>query len=321
MTNSTAADRSEIPTIIAEMVPEAEGVVSLHLEPEGDDKLPVWDPGAHIDLVLGDDLVRQYSLCGDPTDLSSWKIGVLREPESRGGSSYVHDTLRVGDRVLCRGPRNNFTLADAGEYLFIAGGIGITPILPMLRSCETAGKPWRLVYGGRQRASMSFLDELATYGERVTVWPQDSHGILDLEDLLGTPRAGTQIYCCGPGGLLDAVEERCGIWPAGTLHLERFRPQDGALDGKNTAFELVLDYSDVTITVSPEQTIAEAVEAAGVHLPTSCREGTCGTCETVVLEGEPDHRDSYLTPEEKASNEVMMPCCSRSFSSRLVLDL
>lgn len=321
MTNPTTDGQAEVSTIITEIVREAEAVVSLRLEPASDEKLPVWEPGAHIDLVLNDDLTRQYSLCGDPTDLRSWKIGVLREPESRGGSSHVHDKLRVGDRVLCRGPRNNFTLAESEEYLFIAGGIGITPILPMIRSCEATGKPWRLIYGGRQRASMAFLDELATYGERVTVWPQDSHGFLDLPELLGTPRAGTHIYCCGPGGLLDAVEKQCEVWPEGALHLERFRPQEGALDGENTAFELVLDYSDITLTVSSEQTVAEAIEAAGVHLPTSCREGTCGTCETVVLDGEPDHRDSYLTPQEKASNEVMMPCCSRSCSARLVLDL
>ncbi|WP_275293561.1 PDR/VanB family oxidoreductase [Amycolatopsis sp. La24] len=321
MTHSIPRDPAEVRAIITEIVQEAEGIKSLRLEPVSGDKMPAWEAGAHIDLVLGPDLERQYSLCGDPTDLSSWRIGVLREPESRGGSSHVHEKLSVGDEILCRGPRNNFPLADAERYLFIAGGIGITPILPMIRACEAAGKPWTLVYGGRQQSSMAFRDELSEHGDRVTFWPQDAHGHLDLATVLGSPERGTGVYCCGPGGLLDAVEERCASWPEGALHLERFRPKDGALDGENTAFEVVLDYSDITLTVGPDQSIVEAVEAAGVHVPTSCREGTCGTCETVVLEGEPDHRDSFLTPQEKASGEVIMPCCSRSCSQILVLDL
>ncbi|WP_374232002.1 2Fe-2S iron-sulfur cluster-binding protein [Pseudonocardia sp. DR1-2] len=321
MTNSPRSAPAEVRVIVAEIELEATGVVSVRLEPAVGDKLPAWEPGAHIDLVLGPDLERQYSLCGDPTDLRSWRIGVLREPESRGGSAHVHDKLVVGDEVLCRGPRNNFTLDDADDYLFIAGGIGITPILPMLGACEAAGKPWRLVYGGRAEDSMAFRAELAAHGDRVTIWPQDANGLIDLDGLLGTPAPGTHVYCCGPGVLLDAVEERCASWPDGALHLERFRPKEGVLDGENSAFEVVLDYSDISITVAADQTVAEAIEAAGVEVPTSCREGTCGTCETVVLEGEPDHRDSFLTPVEKASNEVMMVCCSRACSPRLVLDL
>jgi ferredoxin-NADP reductase len=318
---NTPRDAAEVRAIVAEIALEATGVVSVRLEPAVGDKLPAWEPGAHIDLVLGPGLERQYSLCGDPADLRSWRIGVLREPESRGGSAHVHEKLVVGDEVLCRGPRNNFTLDDADDYLFVAGGIGITPILPMIGACEAAGKPWRLVYGGRAADSMAFRAELAAHGDRVAIRPQDTHGLLDLDGLLGTPSPGTHVYCCGPGALLDAVEERCASWPAGTLHLERFRPKEGALDGENSAFEIVLDHSDISITVAPDQTVAEAIEAAGVDVPTSCREGTCGTCETVVLEGEPDHRDSFLTPQEKASNEVMMVCCSRSCSARLVLDL
>ncbi|MBP2371624.1 PDR/VanB family oxidoreductase [Pseudonocardia parietis] len=321
MSNTPRNDAAEVRAVVAEISPAATGVVSVRLEPAVGDKMPSWEPGAHVDLVLGPDLERQYSLCGDPADLRSWRIGVLREPESRGGSSHVHDNLVVGDEVRCRGPRNNFSLDDADDYVFIAGGIGITPILPMIGACEAAGKPWRLVYGGRAEDSMAFRSELAAYGDRVTIWPQDTRGLLDLDGLLGTPAPGTEIYCCGPGALLDAVEERCANWPDGALHLERFRPKEGALDGENSAFEVVLDYSDISIMVAPDQTVAEAIEAAGVHIPTSCREGTCGTCETVVLEGEPDHRDSYLTPQEKESNEVMMPCCSRSCSARLVLDL
>ncbi|GAA2864356.1 PDR/VanB family oxidoreductase [Pseudonocardia halophobica] len=311
----------DLTAVVAAIEAEADGIVSLRLEPAVGEKMPAWEPGAHVDLVLGPDLERQYSLCGDPTDLSSWRLGVLREPESRGGSAYVHDTLAVGDQVVCRGPRNNFALVEADEYLFVAGGIGITPILPMIAACEAAGKPWRLFYGGRQESSMAFRAELAAYGDRVVFWPQDTHGLLDLPAILGTPTEGTAVYCCGPGVLLDAVEQQCAVWPAGSLHLERFRPKEGALDGANVPFEVELDASGITLTVGADQTMAEAIEAAGVDLPTSCREGTCGTCETYVLEGEPEHRDSYLSAEEQESGEVVMPCCSRSRSPRLVLDL
>jgi ferredoxin-NADP reductase len=321
MTHTFPSDPAEVPAVVAEIVQEADGIKSLRLEPVSGDKMPAWEPGAHIDVVLGPGLERQYSLCGDPTDLRSWRIGVLREPESRGGSSHMHEKLSVGDQILCRAPRNNFALTVADRYLFIAGGIGITPILPMIQQCEAAGKPWTLVYGGRQETSMAFRNELAPHGDRVTYWPQDLHGHLDLATILGTPEAGTAVYCCGPGALLDAVEERCATWPDGALHLERFRPKAGALDGEKMEFEVVLDYSGITLTVAADQSIVDAVEAAGVHVPTSCREGTCGTCETVVLAGEPDHRDSYLTNQEKESGEVIMPCCSRSCSQSLVLDL
>lgn len=317
----TTEQPAEITVTVAEIAEEADGIVSLRLVPSADDKMPAWAPGAHIDVALGEDLERQYSLCGDPADLSSWRLGVLREPESRGGSAYVHERLAVGDQVVCRGPRNNFALVEASAYLLIAGGIGITPILPMVTACEEAGKPWRLFYGGRQESSMAFRTELAPYGERVTVWPQDTHGLLDLAAILGAPTDGIAIYCCGPGALLDAVEQQCERWPAGTLHLERFRPKEGVLDGANAPFEVELDASGLTLTVTADQTLAEAIEAAGVDIPTSCREGTCGTCETYVLEGEPEHRDSYLSAEEQASGEVIMPCCSRSRSPRLVLDL
>jgi ferredoxin-NADP reductase len=317
----TAGHPPEVTATVAALETEADGILSVRLEPVVGDKLPAWEPGAHIDLVLGPDLERQYSLCGDPTDLSSWRLGILREPESRGGSAHVHEKLAVGDEVVCRGPRNNFALVEADEYLFLAGGVGITPILPMVAACEDAGKPWRLFYGGRQESTMAFRAELAPYGERVTLWPQDTHGLLDLATILGTPAAGTAIYCCGPGVLLDAVEQQCATWPTGSLHLERFRPKEGALDGTDIPFEVELDASGITLTVGADETLAEAIEAAGVDLPTSCREGTCGTCETDVLEGEPDHRDSYLGAEEQASGEVIMPCCSRSRSPRLVLDL
>jgi ferredoxin-NADP reductase len=300
----------------------ADGVVQLTLrDPAGAD-LPAWEPGAHVDLVLSGDLTRQYSLCGDPAERSVLQVAVLREPAGRGGSAHVHDVLAEGDTVRVRGPRNHFALVQAPRYLFLAGGIGITPILPMIAAAEAAGADWRLVYGGRTLASMAFRDRLEErYPDRVEVRPQDETGLLDLAALLGEPAADTAVYCCGPEPLLAAVEERCAAWPAGSLHLERFAPKAGADDGPREAFEVELAQTGTTLTVPADRSILEVVEDAGVGILSSCREGTCGTCETGVLEGVPDHRDSVLTPDEQAANDAMMICVSRSCSARLVLDL
>jgi ferredoxin-NADP reductase len=298
----------------------ADGVVALELAAASGALLPSWTPGAHVDLVLEPGVERQFSLCGDPADASRWRVAVLREDVGRGGSAYVHDKLEVGDDVEVGGPRNHFELVEAAEYLFIAGGIGITPLLPMLRAAEAAGTPWRLVYGGRRAASMAFLDELP-HDERVVLWPQDERGLIDLEALLAEPRPGCEVYCCGPEPLLQAVEALMVSWPPHALHVERFSPKAHVLEGPATGFVVRLDYSDLEVTVGPEQSIVDAVEAAGIEVVTSCREGTCGTCETSVLDGVPDHRDSILTDEEHAANETMMICCSRSLSPVLVLDL
>jgi ferredoxin-NADP reductase len=249
-----------------------------------------------------------------------WRLGVLREGEGHS-SVFVHDRLHVGDVVRVRGPRNNFPLVESPRYLFIAGGIGITPLLPMVAAAEAAGADWRLVYGGRQRASMAFLDELSEYGDRVSVLPQDETGLPDLDGLLGTPQAGTRVYCCGPEPLLGAVEQRCVGWPSGSLHVERFSAKPLAEPARAGTFELVLAQSEVTVAVPPDRSILEVVEEAGIGVLSSCAEGTCGTCETAVLEGVPDHRDSVLNDEERQTNDCMMICVSRSCSGRLVLDL
>ncbi|WP_458246584.1 PDR/VanB family oxidoreductase [Streptomyces sp. MAI_2237] len=295
----------------------ADGVLSLTLRhPLGED-LPAWEPGAHVDVVLGPDLERQYSLCGDPGDRSAWRIAVLREPAGRGGSAHVHAQLGVGDKVRVRGPRNHFRLESAPRYRFVAGGIGITPILPMLAAAAAAGAEWTLLYGGRTRDSLAFTGELARYGDRVTVAPQDETGLLDLGSVLDDLPADTLVYCCGPGPLLDAVEERC---PAGRLRVERFTPKP-LEGGENGAFEVELAQSGRTVTVAPDVSVLDAVRAAGVEVLFSCTEGTCGTCETDVLEGTPDHRDSVLTDAERESGETMMICVSRCRGRRLVLDL
>ncbi|MFD3311629.1 PDR/VanB family oxidoreductase [Streptomyces sp. NPDC058694] len=298
----------------------AEGVLALTLRHPLGEELPAWEPGAHIDVILGPDLERQYSLCGDPADRHSWRVAVLREPDGRGGSAHVHGQLEAGDKVRVRGPRNHFALQPSPRYRFVAGGIGITPILPMLAEAEAAGAAWTLLYGGRTRNSMAFVGELSSYGDKVRVFPHDEAGLLDLDSELGTPQLGTLVYCCGPGPLLDAVEERCAQWPKGSLHVERFQPKVQET-GADTEFEVVLERSGHTLTVPADVSVLDTVRSAGVEVLFSCTEGTCGTCETDVLEGTPDHRDSVLTDEEREAGETMLICVSRCRGKRLVLDL
>ena len=295
----------------------ADGVLALTLRHPLGEQLPAWEPGAHIDVVLGPELERQYSLCGDPADRGAWRIAVLREPDGRGGSAHVHEQVGVGDKVRVRGPRNHFALHPAPRYRFIAGGIGITPILPMLAAAEAAGAEWTLLYGGRSRRSMAFTEELEPYGDRVTIAPQDETGLLDLASILDDVPDGTLVYCCGPGPLLDAVEERC---PSRALHVERFQPKEQPV-GEDGEFEVELAQSGLTLTVTPGVSVLDTVRAAGIEVLYSCTEGTCGTCETDVLDGTPDHRDSVLTREEQESGETMMICVSRCRGKRLVLDL
>jgi ferredoxin-NADP reductase len=320
-TVTLAASEFEAEARVADRREVADGVVTLTLRAVNEHPLPPWEAGAHVDLVLGEAPTRQYSLCGDPADRHEYRVGVLRDPEGRGSSLHVHDRLSVGDTVRVRGPRNNFPLVDSPQYLFIAGGIGITPILAMIRTAEAAGAEWRLVYGGRRRASMAFLDELAQYGDRVSIHPQDETGLLDLASLLGTARPDTLVYCCGPEPLLAAVEQACAGWPPRSLHVERFAPRPQAEPVRTEAFDVVLRQSELTLSVPPDRSILSVVEEAGVGVLSSCAEGTCGTCETSVLEGVPDHRDSVLTDEERQANDCMMICVSRSCAERLVLDL
>ena len=311
------SDAYEAELVVDRREPAADGVLALTLRHPLGERLPAWEPGAHIDVVLGPGLERQYSLCGDPADRTGWRIAVLREPAGRGGSAHVHEQLGQGDKVRVRGPRNHFALRPAPRYRFIAGGIGITPILPMLAAAEAEGAEWTLLYGGRTRESMAFTEELSRYGDRVTIAPQDETGLLDLPSVLDGVPEGTLVYCCGPGALLDAVEARC---PAGLLHVERFAPKEQP-EGENTQFEVELAQTGTTVTVAPDVSVLDAVRASGVEVLFSCTEGTCGTCETDVLEGTPDHRDSVLTDEEREAGETMMICVSRCRGKRLVLDL
>jgi ferredoxin-NADP reductase len=300
----------------------AEGVVALGLaDPDGGD-LPEWTPGAHIDLVMGEGLTRQYSLCGSTSNRWEWEIGVLLDPESRGGSRFIHDALHEGATIRVRGPRNAFPLVHSPRYQFIAGGIGITPMLPMIEAAEARGAHWNLLYGGRERASMAFLDRLERYGDRVAVSPRaEREGTLELDSVLTTSAMETLVYCCGPEGLLEAVEEACQQWPAESLHVERFSPKVEAPppDALDT-FEVECQRTGITVTVPAGRSIYEVVEEAGVDVLGSCMEGVCGTCECDVIEGDPDHRDSVLSEAERSRGDTIMICVSRSRSERLVLD-
>ncbi|CAM5240336.1 Oxidoreductase OS=Streptomyces alboniger OX=132473 GN=CP975_09805 PE=4 SV=1 [Streptomyces alboniger] len=297
----------------------AEGVVRLRLEGEG---LPPWQPGAHLDLVLPSGLVRQYSLCGDPGDSSSYTVAtrlIEAGQGGRGGSREVHERLREGMEVEVRGPRNRFPLADAPSYVFVAGGIGITPVLPMLRAVEAAGADWRLLYGGRSRASMPFLAEVEKLGgprrERVTVVAEDEDGLPDLAAFLTGGPEGAAVHACGPEALLDAV---AAALPAGcALHVERFSPRAAA--GGEHAFEVELRRSGRTVAVPADGTVLAAVRAALPDTAYSCEQGFCGTCRQRVLGGEVDHRDELLTDAERTGS--MLICVSRARGERLVLDL
>jgi len=299
----------------------SDGVVILTLEAPDGHRLPDWAPGSHIDLILPNGLTRQYSLCGDRWDAYKFRVGILREPTGRGGSAYVHDTLRVGDLVGIGGPRNNFHLVPAERYLFVAGGIGITPVIPMIRQAEMLGIDWQLLYGGRTRGSMAFLEELAAYGDRVLIRPQDEYGLLDLKSFLGVPQGGVRVYSCGPAPLLRALESATSAWPTHAVRTERFLAQDAAAPVRTTSFELKLARTGCTVTVQPEETVLDAVHKAGVEVLSSCRQGTCGTCEVGVLEGIPDHRDSVLEETDRKGGNCMLICVSRSCGDRLVLDL
>ncbi|MGV9630369.1 PDR/VanB family oxidoreductase [Streptomyces sp. NPDC003487] len=314
----SVTEEQELDLLVRRMTWEAEGVLSVDLVDPAGKPLPGWAPGAHLDLHVGG-FVRQYSLCGDPEETGVYRIAVLDEPASRGGSRHVHTRLRPGERVRVAGPRNHFSLEPAASYVFVAGGIGITPILAMARRADRDGIPFRLVHGGRSRASMAFGGELAALtGGEVTLVPQDEQGHIDLDAALAGLPADALVYVCGPEPLLTAVQERCR---REQLRLERFAAPVVERTGDGTAFEVECRRSGLSVTVDADTSVLDAVEAAGVSVPSSCRDGICGTCETRVLAGTPEHRDFLLSETEHAENATMMICVSRCASDRLVLDL
>jgi len=327
-----SVELAEIDMVVSAARVVATDVLLLELRAADGSALPAWAPGAHLDVTVQDGVERQYSLCGDPSDLSRYTVAVLREPDGRGGSLHVHEHVAEGTALRVRGPLNHFALSLPPastplmpHYVFVAGGIGITPILPMVNAVAAAGVSWELHYAGRALERMPFVDELvASYGSHVSVYTPDAGHRLDLATLSGgSVSRPVAVYCCGPARMLTELEEVAASarWPSGTLHLERFEARAVAEPVRHEAFEVELEISGLTVTVPPDRTILEVVEEAGVLVLSSCREGTCGTCETPVVSGEVDHRDSVLTPDEQEANEVMMICVSRAACPRLVLEL
>ncbi|GAA4082233.1 PDR/VanB family oxidoreductase [Streptomyces hundungensis] len=305
---------------VTERAEPAEGVVRLRLEAPDGAELPAWEPGAHLDLVLPSGLVRQYSLCGDPADRTAYTVATRLIGGGRGGSREVHEQLREAVELSVRGPRNRFPLVPSASYAFIAGGIGITPILPMLRAVEASGASWRLLYGGRSRATMPFLDEIERLGGaggpggKVTVVAEDESGMADLGAFLAASPADAAVYCCGPEPLMDAVG--AALDPGRTPHLERFAP--GAATA-GSGFEVELRRSGRTLAVPADRSLLSVLRAEVPGVSYSCEQGFCGTCQQRVLEGEIDHRDELLTDAERDGS--MLICVSRCLGKRLVLDL
>lgn len=307
-----------IPVTVTAVRAEADRVAALELAGAG--PLPAWEPGAHIDLVLPSGRVRQYSLCGDPS-APAYRIAVLHEPDGRGGSAEVH-SLKEGAAVAIRGPRNHFRLVDAPSYLFVAGGIGIAPFVPMVAELERRGADWRLVYRGQSSAAMAFARSLtAAYPDRVVLSPADASPRPDLEALLRAAPPRTAVYCCGPASMLAAVEALMPTaCPHGRLHVERFAARERET-GPDTPFEAELRASRTVVRVPADRTLLAALQDVDPTLDFSCEDGVCGSCETRVLDGVPDHRDDILSGEDRARRDVIYPCVSRARGSRIVLDL
>jgi ferredoxin-NADP reductase len=305
--------------------PAAGDVVAVTLARPDGAPLPGWAPGAHVELRLPSGRLRQYSLCGDPAD-PGWRIAVLREPEGRGGSVELHEAARPGARFTVRGPRNHFALVDAPDYLLLAGGIGVTPLLAMAREIVARGAGLRVLYGGRTAASMAFADELSALGgDRVQLLPQDVAGLPDLAAAVAEAGPGTAIYCCGPAPMIAAAERVCATaGVADRLHVERFTaPPDGPVfdPAANVGFDVVLARSGATVRVPADRRLIEVVRHRAPGLSYDCEQGYCGACETRVLGGVPEHRDTVLTEDERASGRTMMICVGRSRTPSLTLDL
>ena len=303
-------------------------IVRLRLAAADGSALPRWTPGAHIDIECGDTgLSRQYSLCGDLQDAQHWEVAVQHDPASRGGSAWIHRGVQAGALLRVRGPRNHFHLGeDGGERLIlIGGGIGITPVMAMAQHARATGRDYVLHYSAASRSRAAYLDDLqALHGECLQLHLSDEGGRCDFAALLGTPQAGTAIYACGPQRLLDSLQqavERAG-WPAEALHVEHFENNAPRLDpARERAFEIELRTAGLTLHVPADRTVLEVLHAHNVDVQCDCEEGLCGTCEVAVASGDIDHRDSVLSPAERARGDRMMSCCSRARSGRLVLDL
>jgi ferredoxin-NADP reductase len=303
--------------VVAHAAPVASGVLGITLVPLGGGTLPSWQPGAHITLHLPNGLERQYSLCGDPANRRHYEIAVLRTPESAGGSEWIHAGVVPGMTIEVSGPLNHFAIEAAKDYLFVAGGIGITPIKAMIESLP-AQRGWSLVYLGRSRSTMAYLDELvARYPAQVRIMagdePATGPGILEV-----VAASSAEVYCCGPESLMAAIAD---VVPSDRMHFERFEPVDRTTGTEVHAVAVTAKRSKKTFSVSVGESILEALEDNGIPIIGSCRKGVCGTCEVRVISGTPQHLDSVMDDSEKDDLRVMYPCVSRATTAELVLDV
>ncbi|MDR5798170.1 cytochrome P450 [Caballeronia sp. LZ008] len=317
---SVRSGHKELVLTVSQIRPLAQRIVELELRPPVGATLPEWSAGAHIDLVLPGDVTRSYSLVGDPEDVSQWRIAVLHEVAGRGGSDAIH-RMNVGETVRVRWPRNNFTLKPANSYHFLASGIGITPILSMIEAANKAGAKWRLDYVGRSFDRLAYVEDVCAH-RQARVHVTSSTGRPELNALLAAS-GDAAVYACGSQGFLLDLE--AAATAAGrAFHTEWFAPKPGArkaAEGALEAFSVRLERSNIELSVLPGQSIIDACAEAGIVIPSSCFEGTCGSCLSTVLEGIPDHRDSFLLPTERKCNRLIAPCVSKSMTDRLVLDL
>jgi vanillate monooxygenase ferredoxin subunit len=305
---------------------EAEGIASFELARPDGAALPAFSAGSHVDVVLPNGLTRQYSLCNDANENHRYRIAVLRDPATRGGSAAMHDLVKEGDTIAISEPRNHFPLVHAQRTLLLAGGIGVTPLLCMAQRLAALGADFEMHYCTRSPARTAFREEIAQspFAARVQFHHDDGDAAqkLDAKTLLAQPEPGTHLYVCGPTGFISHVVDtaKAAGWPAEQIHVEHFgaAPQDTSGDGP---FEVKLASSGKSVTVAAGQTVVQALAGIGVEVLTSCEQGVCGTCITRVLEGQCDHRDMYFTDEERAKNDQFTPCCSRAKTSVLVLDL
>ena len=309
-----AVDRT-LPVTVTHVDDVAEDVVSLRLARRDGRPLPAWHPGAHIDVDLPSGKKRQYSLCGDPGVRNHYRIAVRRIAEGLGGSREVHE-LRQGQTLTLHGPRNAFPFIDVDRYLFVAGGIGVTPIRPMLLDAIARGADWAFVYTGRTRASMPFLDELiALDPSRVHVWPDDEDGIPDGKKILAAAPDGAALYCCGPPPMIEAIRAEVPADNIATLHYERFSPPPIA---GGRPFSVVLARSGHVVRVAADQSALAAIREVLPDVPYSCQNGFCGTCPAALFGGKVEHRDRCLTDAER---ERKMAICVSRGSGRITLDL
>ena len=305
---------------------EADGIASFELVRPDGSALPGFSAGSHVDVQVPGGLTRQYSLCNDAAEQHRYRIAVLRDPASRGGSAAMHDRLKEGDTLLISEPRNHFPLVHAKRTLLFAGGIGVTPLLAMAQRLSAIDADFTLHYATRSPSRTAFREEIvaSTFVDKVKFHFDDGNAAqkLDLQSVLRQPQPDTHIYVCGPTGFIDWVVQTAKKlgWPEGNVHLEYFgaAPQDTAGD---KAFTVKIASSGASYEVGATQTVVQALQAQGIEILTSCEQGVCGTCITRVLEGECDHRDLYFTDEEKAKHDQFTPCCSRAKTSVLVLDL